>query len=157
MHVYRSLRLQAVQDPLSGRFKYNILFVTTISFIFLGFLSSPPRLSSLSSHYLPKMASEDPFVKGLEKPDPTSLMSNPGSVDIPRDQNSDGKDEQFALGRRGQLVFFTLAVLTLMAALDGTSLSVALPVILPDRSTQSTKGKANQYQDYCPSFEWYSD
>jgi hypothetical protein len=37
-------------------------------------------------------------------------------------------DEKFALGRRGILVFFTLAVLTLMAALDGTSLSVALPV-----------------------------
>ena len=37
-------------------------------------------------------------------------------------------DEKFALGRRGTLVFFTLSVLTLMAALDGTSLSVALPV-----------------------------
>jgi hypothetical protein len=37
-------------------------------------------------------------------------------------------DEKFALGRRGILVFFTLSVLTLMAALDGTSLSVALPV-----------------------------
>jgi hypothetical protein len=37
-------------------------------------------------------------------------------------------EEKFALGRRGILVFFTLAVLTLMAALDGTSLSVALPV-----------------------------
>ncbi|OQE10626.1 hypothetical protein PENFLA_c085G09435 [Penicillium flavigenum] len=38
-------------------------------------------------------------------------------------------DEKFALGRRGILVFFTLSVLTLMAALDGTSLSVALPEI----------------------------
>lgn len=37
-------------------------------------------------------------------------------------------EEKFALGRRGILVFFTLSVLTLMAALDGTSLSVALPV-----------------------------
>lgn len=37
-------------------------------------------------------------------------------------------NERFALGRRGILVFFTLSVLTLMAALDGTSLSVALPV-----------------------------
>ncbi|GLI78264.1 hypothetical protein PoHVEF18_006573 [Penicillium ochrochloron] len=74
------------------------------------------------------MASEDPFVNGLEKPDPTSAMSNPGSI-VARDQeDSDGKAEKFALGRRGQLVFFTLAVLTLMAALDGTSLSVALPM-----------------------------
>ncbi|KAJ6084921.1 hypothetical protein N7499_004550 [Penicillium canescens] len=40
-----------------------------------------------------------------------------------------GVNEKFALGRRGILVFFTLAVLTLMAALDGTSLSVALPHI----------------------------
>lgn len=38
--------------------------------------------------------------------------------------------EEFALGRRGILVFFTLAVLTLMVALDGTSISVALPVCI---------------------------
>ena len=84
------------------------------------------------------MASEDPFANGSEKPDPTSLTSNPGSVNIPSDQDSDHKDEKFALGRRGQLVFFTLAVLTLMAALDGTSLSVALPVCLPNHSYPST-------------------
>ncbi|KAF3391627.1 hypothetical protein F1880_007766 [Penicillium rolfsii] len=72
------------------------------------------------------MASEDPFVNGLEKPDGTS---NPGSI-MDRDQeDSDKKAKEFVLGRRGQLVFFTLAVLTLMAALDGTSLSVALPII----------------------------
>lgn len=34
----------------------------------------------------------------------------------------------FSLGKRGILVFFTLSVLTLMVALDGTSISVALPV-----------------------------
>lgn len=39
-----------------------------------------------------------------------------------------GSHGEFKLGFRGALVFFTLAVLTLMAALDGTSLSVALPV-----------------------------
>jgi len=43
----------------------------------------------------------------------------------------DEKDEKFALGRKGILVVFTLCVLTLMAALDGTSLSVALPVGYP--------------------------
>ncbi|KAJ5371734.1 hypothetical protein N7517_003740 [Penicillium concentricum] len=49
------------------------------------------------------------------------------SSDIKRKRKVD--DEKFALGRRGILVFFTLSVLTLMAALDGTSLSVALPEI----------------------------
>lgn len=88
------------------------------------------------------MASEDPFANGSEKPDPTSLTSNPGPVNIPSDQDFDDKDEEFALGRRGQLVFFTLAVLTLMAALDGTSLSVALPVCLPDQSYSSTLMKS---------------
>lgn len=38
------------------------------------------------------------------------------------------KGEEFKLSRRAMMIFFTLAVLTLMAALDGTSLSVALPV-----------------------------
>jgi hypothetical protein len=37
-------------------------------------------------------------------------------------------DENFTLGMRGTLIFVILAVLTLMAALDGTSISVALPV-----------------------------
>lgn len=52
------------------------------------------------------------------------------SYDVKRNVKNKKKsdDEKFALGRRGILVFFTLSVLTLMAALDGTSLSVALPV-----------------------------
>ncbi|OQE07064.1 hypothetical protein PENVUL_c015G03746 [Penicillium vulpinum] len=49
------------------------------------------------------------------------------SSDVKRRRKLD--DEKFALGRKGILVFFTLSVLTLMAALDGTSLSVALPEI----------------------------
>ncbi len=36
--------------------------------------------------------------------------------------------EGFVLGKRGILAFFTLSVLTLMVAIDGTSISVALPV-----------------------------
>lgn len=36
--------------------------------------------------------------------------------------------EQFKLSLSGKLIFFTLAVLTLMVSLDGTSISVALPV-----------------------------
>ncbi|KAL2829452.1 major facilitator superfamily domain-containing protein [Aspergillus cavernicola] len=45
--------------------------------------------------------------------------------------------DEFVLGRRGILAFFTLSVLTLMVALDGTSISVALPII-----TQDLKGSA---------------
>ncbi|OGE50913.1 hypothetical protein PENARI_c015G03751 [Penicillium arizonense] len=52
--------------------------------------------------------------------------ARPPSYVKPKNQDV---DEKFALGRRGILVFFTLSVLTLMAALDGTSLSVALPDI----------------------------
>ena len=59
-----------------------------------------------------------------EKPGPLrSAGSRPSST-----LTVDEKDEKFVLGRRGILVVFTLCVLTLMAALDGTSLSVALPV-----------------------------
>ncbi|OJJ61486.1 hypothetical protein ASPSYDRAFT_148280 [Aspergillus sydowii CBS 593.65] len=40
--------------------------------------------------------------------------------------------EGFVLGKRGILAFFTLSVLTLMVAIDGTSISVALPIITKD-------------------------
>ncbi|KAI2785979.1 hypothetical protein POX_h09744 [Penicillium oxalicum] len=74
------------------------------------------------------MASQDPFVGGLPGHPATRTISNPDSV-ISRDPDEDTQRPKFALSRRGQLAFFTLAVLTLMAALDGTSLSVALPII----------------------------
>ncbi|OJJ46149.1 hypothetical protein ASPZODRAFT_66930 [Penicilliopsis zonata CBS 506.65] len=45
------------------------------------------------------------------------------------DTEQGSSTEEFALGWRGILVFFTLCILSLMAALDGTSLSVALPII----------------------------
>lgn len=48
--------------------------------------------------------------------------SQPSSI------KNENTSEDFKLGTRGALVFFTLAILTLMAALDGTSISVALPV-----------------------------
>ncbi|GAD96995.1 MFS transporter, putative [Paecilomyces variotii No. 5] len=41
----------------------------------------------------------------------------------------DSEGEDFKLSRRAMMIFFTLSVLTLMAALDGTSISVALPII----------------------------
>lgn len=70
---------------------------------------------------------------GSEKGEhPLSQVSRPPSTPT-NDDNSDEQfdetpDEEFTLGRRGILVVLTLCVLTLMAALDGTSLSVALPV-----------------------------
>lgn len=71
------------------------------------------------------MANEDfPFYRRGRSEYDDSLSRS--SYDIKRKKKSD--DDKFALGKRGILVFFTLSVLTLMAALDGTSLSVALPV-----------------------------
>ncbi|KAJ5238343.1 hypothetical protein N7468_002962 [Penicillium chermesinum] len=51
------------------------------------------------------------------------------STKLSRKKNDNDQGEKFELGWRGVLAFFTLAVLALMAALDGTSLSVALPAI----------------------------
>jgi hypothetical protein len=60
--------------------------------------------------------------------DPSSYGSEKDSRNATSMQDEKKADEKFALGRKGALVFFTLSVLTLMAALDGTSISVALPV-----------------------------
>lgn len=73
------------------------------------------------------MASEPPNVTSdkadSQSPSQTLALSRQAST------TSDGNpDEKFALGRKGILVVFTLCILTLMAALDGTSVSVALPV-----------------------------
>ncbi|KAJ5719965.1 hypothetical protein N7493_006843 [Penicillium malachiteum] len=66
---------------------------------------------------------------GSEKPGP---LSNPNSRPSSISTVGNPSDDKFKIGKRGQLVFFTLAILTLMAALDGTSLSVALPTISED-------------------------
>ena len=59
---------------------------------------------------------------GIDQPD----LQNSMTSEDPENGRAEGKE--FVLGTRGALAFFTLAVLALMAALDGTSLSVALPV-----------------------------
>lgn len=69
------------------------------------------------------MPSTNPSSYGSEKEHPLRQSMRPPST-----FSKDEKDEKFALGRKGILVVLTLCVLTLMAALDGTSLSVALPV-----------------------------
>ncbi|CAG7932952.1 unnamed protein product [Penicillium olsonii] len=76
------------------------------------------------------MADEDfPFYRRgrYEYDDSLARSSYDLKRNVKRKQKKD--TDQFALGRRGILVFITLSVLTLMAALDGTSLSVALPDI----------------------------
>lgn len=75
------------------------------------------------------MRSTIPSSYSLEKGEhPLSQVSRPPSTPTNDDEPDEEDDEKFALGRRGVLVVLTLCVLTLMAALDGTSLSVALPV-----------------------------
>lgn len=88
---------------------------------------------------------------GSEKPEHHSrgASSRPSSITT-REQ----KDEKFALGKRGILVFFTLSVLTLMAALDGTSLSVALPVCTLSLSHEAL---ADNFEDHGQSLEWNSN
>jgi hypothetical protein len=61
---------------------------------------------------------------GAQEPSGASSMSS-SQLNSPEDK---ADEDDFTLSNRGKLVFVTLAVLTLMAALDGTSLSVALPV-----------------------------
>ncbi|KAL4815096.1 major facilitator superfamily domain-containing protein [Aspergillus spinulosporus] len=63
-------------------------------------------------------------------------QSRPSKSDSEGTESGPEMDE-FVLGRRGIMAFFTLSVLTLMVALDGTSISVALPII-----TQDLKGTA---------------
>ncbi|KKK14623.1 putative MFS transporter [Aspergillus ochraceoroseus] len=70
--------------------------------------------------------SKETLVLGRDAPDPSS--QKPSKED---NGTSQGLPE-FTLGKRGILAFFTLSVLTLMVALDGTSISVALPIITQD-------------------------
>lgn len=56
------------------------------------------------------------------------LPPSPQPTSPPVEPKESSGVEEFSLGKRGMLVFFTLATLTLMVALDGTSISVALPV-----------------------------
>lgn len=55
------------------------------------------------------------------------LSPSPQRTSSPVEPAKEGADG-FSLGKRGILAFFTLATLTLMVALDVTSISVALPV-----------------------------
>jgi hypothetical protein len=49
-------------------------------------------------------------------------------VSLPKPVHECMTSEKFSLGRKGTMVFLALTILTLMVSLDGTSISVALPV-----------------------------
>ncbi|KAI1942618.1 hypothetical protein LOZ66_001023 [Ophidiomyces ophidiicola] len=69
------------------------------------------------------MAEKEPETgKGTGVPVGSAPVSSTGSV-------KNDEVETFKLSKRSWLVFMTLATLTLMVALDGTSISVALPII----------------------------
>ncbi|KAL4799563.1 major facilitator superfamily domain-containing protein [Aspergillus venezuelensis] len=68
--------------------------------------------------------------------DPEVASASSGQV-TPDSKKITPEMDEFVLGRQGILAFFTLSVLALMVALDGTSLSVALPIM-----TQDLKGTA---------------
>lgn len=71
----------------------------------------------------------------LEKPTIPGNDSRPSSPPTP--VVDPANDEAWKPTSRFLLAFLTLAVLTLMVALDGTSLSVAIPVGLPQHGPRS--------------------
>ena len=73
----------------------------------------------------PTMAT--PELKELEA-DRQSLSSDPATPSSPAPSVDKTDEEEFHPGYRFYLAFATLSILTLMVALDGTSISVALPV-----------------------------
>ena len=82
----------------------------------------------------------------------SSLPSPNGPSPAPSSKESPTIGE-FSLGKRGILVFFTLSVLTLMVALDGTSISVALPVRI---FRVKCMGSDLFMQDYLERPQWVS-
>ncbi len=54
----------------------------------------------------------------------------PSLAPVIQEKVEEHAEEKFTLGTRGVLVFVTLAILSLVWALDGSSISVALPVRL---------------------------
>lgn len=62
--------------------------------------------------------------------------SHDDTADVGGDTASENSTGEWRFTRRAQLVFATLSALSLMVALDGTSISVALPVCIPSRMLQ---------------------
>lgn len=59
------------------------------------------------------------------------------AADVGGETASENSTGEWRFTRRAQLVFATLATLSLMVALDGTSISVALPVCIPHPKCRS--------------------
>lgn len=84
-------------------------------------------------------------------PDETHTSSRPSAEgDIPNSrvetpEIKQGEPPEFKPTTRLYVAFLTLAVITLMVALDGTSLSVALPVSCPARIFVGANSRADQH------------
>jgi hypothetical protein len=81
--------------------------------------------STLQSHEIP--------VSQQNGNNQEAMDLNPASPSDPEKENHQEKpdEEEWKFSTRVLLIFVTLSTLTLMAALDGTSISVALPVRFP--------------------------
>ena len=73
------------------------------------------------------MAAE-PYYNSEEHVPPPISKGEERGTETPSSIQEDMKTTEFKPSARLYLAFLTLAVITLMVALDGTSLSVALPV-----------------------------
>ena len=77
------------------------------------------------------MASEPNDFSNVSGSPPMSMDTEQGNgTETPLPTKEEAKTPEFKPSARLYLAFLTLAVITLMVALDGTSLSVALPVNL---------------------------
>ena len=78
------------------------------------------------------MAMETNNASGVSVSPPTSMDGERGNgSETPLSIDERAKPVEFKPSARVWLAFLTLAVITLMVALDGTSISVALPVGSP--------------------------
>ena len=108
-----------------------------ISFFFnlQAFCSFPlPDYTSVSMTAMSNQSSE-PSLKDQAAPTPIRASSSTEDIPLP---SSEPVEDAFNPGWRFMAAFASLCFITLMAALDATSLSVALPVNLPMRPIYST-------------------
>ncbi|KAJ9309632.1 hypothetical protein DTO217A2_922 [Paecilomyces variotii] len=77
----------------------------------------------------PNVQTEDPSRDQVARHSIADGSTTPVPSSTAGTAQDDSDSEDFKLSRRAIMIFFTLSVLTLMAALDGTSISVALPII----------------------------
>lgn len=98
-------------------------------------LASPEHTSEIVANKEAETRFDD---KSIQLNDLTNEKLNVDAADAKDENGSQNSTEEWRFTRRAQLVFATLATLSLMVALDGTSISVALPVCVPIPSRNQT-------------------